>query len=119
FGVGLEMHVRRVEPDEEWLARVVLALDEILGAADEFVVASLHALPGEWAGVGHFLFSDPAPTWLLGRIVRIDRPRVDHSARSERLVEVREILLAGIVWQFGLFFGVEVIEIAEELVEAM
>ena len=42
-----------------------------------------------------------------------------HPARSERLAEVWEILLVGIVWQFRLFFGVEVIEIAEELVEAV
>ena len=33
LGVRVEMHVRRVEPDEERLAGVVLALDEILGGA--------------------------------------------------------------------------------------
>src|SRR5208282_5760571 len=69
LGVGEEMHVRGVEPDEERLARVVLALDEISRRGDEFVVAGLHALLCERAGVGDSLLSDPSPARLFGRIV--------------------------------------------------
>ena len=42
-----------------------------------------------------------------------------HPTRPEPLAEVRELLLVGIVGQFGFFFGVEMIEVAEELVEAV
>ena len=113
------MHVRGVEPDEEGLARVVLALDEILGRRNKFVVARFHALFRERTGVGHSLFSDFTPTRLFGRIVRIGRPGMHHPARSKSFAEVREILLARVVVHFRLFFGVEVIEVAEELVEAV
>jgi hypothetical protein len=41
---------------------------------------------------------------------------MEHAARTKRLLELR---ILGIVRQFRLFLGVEVIEIAEELVEAM
>ena len=40
-----------------------------------------------------------------------------HPARSKHIAEVREILLVRVVLHFRLFFGVEVIEVAEELVE--
>ena len=119
LGMGVEMHVRGVEPDEEGLARVVLALDEILGRRNKFVVARFHALFRERTGVGHSLFSDFTPTRLFGRIVRIGRPGMHHPARSKSIAEVREILLARVVVHFRLFFGVEVIEVAEELVEAV
>ena len=113
------MHVRGVEPDEEGLARVVLALHEVLGRRNKFVVARFHALFRERAGVGHSLFSDFAPTRLFGRIVLVGRPGMHHPARSKSIAEVREILLVRVVLHFRLFFGVEVIEVAEELVEAV
>ena len=65
-----QVHVGGVEPDEERLAVVVLALDEVLGGGDEFVVARLHALRGQRTGVLDLLLADPAPA----RLHRSDRP---------------------------------------------
>jgi hypothetical protein len=44
---------------------------------------------------------------------------VNDSPRTEPLLELREVLLGRIVRHLRLFFGVEVVEIAEELVEAV
>ena len=85
LGVRVEVHVRGVEPDEERLARVVLALDEILGRGDEFVVAGFHALLGQRAGVLDLLLADLAPARLFGRIVLVGRPGMDDAARTELL----------------------------------
>ena len=74
LGMGVEMHVGHVQPDKERLAGVVLALHEILGRRNKFVVAGFHALLGERAGIGHSLFSDLAPTRLIGRVVLVGRP---------------------------------------------
>ena len=119
LGVREQVHVRGVEPDEERLAVLVLALDEVLGGGDELVVAGLHALLGERAGVLDLLLADPAPARLLGRIVLVGRPGMDHAARPEVLLEIREVLFGRIVVHLRLFLGVEVVEVAEELVEAV
>lgn len=67
--VRVKMHVREVQPHEKRLAGVFLALDEILRGGGKFVVAGLHALGGQRAGVGDFLFADlasPQITRMLG-----------------------------------------------------
>jgi hypothetical protein len=46
-------------------------------------------------------------------------PAVDDTARSEALPEPRELLLGRVVGELGLLLGVEVVEVAEELVEAV
>jgi hypothetical protein len=51
FGVGAEMHVGGVEPDEERGLRIVLAADEIHGGVAELLVDGLHPLLGQRAGV--------------------------------------------------------------------
>src|SRR5262249_8322118 len=76
-----------------------------------------HALLSQRTGVGDLLLADLAPAGLLGGIVVISSPGMDHSARPKGLAEVGEVLLVRIVRQFRLFFGVEVIEIAKELIE--
>ena len=55
----------------------------------------------------------------IGRVVLVGRPGVDHAARPEVLAEVREVLLRWIVVHLRLFLGVQVVEVAEELVEAV
>jgi phosphoserine phosphatase len=47
------------------------------------------------------------------------RPRVDDTARTEPLPEVREVLGRRIVGELGFLLRVEVVEVAEELVEAV
>ena len=65
LGVGSQVHVGGVDPAEERLAGLVLALDEVLGGGDELVVAGLHALPGQRAGVLDLLLADPPPARLV------------------------------------------------------
>src|SRR5262249_48376843 len=73
----------------------------------------------ERASVLDLLFSDLSPARLYRRIVLIGGVRTDHAARTEGATEVRKILLRGIVVHLRLFLGIEMIEIAEELVEAV
>ncbi|WP_394768590.1 hypothetical protein [Lacisediminihabitans sp.] len=44
-------------------------------------------------------------------------PRVNDSARAEVLAEVREVRFRGVVVELRLLLGVEVVEVAEELIE--
>ena len=44
---------------------------------------------------------------------------MQHAARTKLLEEIRKVLGWRIIAQLGLFFGVQVIEVAEEFVEAM
>ena len=116
LGVGPQMHVGRVDPAEERLAVLVLSLDQVLRRGDELVVARLHALAGERAGVLDLLLADPAPARLLGRVVLVGRPAVQHASRPEPLLEPRVLR---IVLVLRVLLGVEVIKVAEELVEAV
>ena len=104
LGVGAEMHVRGVEPHEERRFGFVLALDEIDCGVAEFVVAGFHPLLGQRAGV-----LDALGAVAVG-------PGVQHAAGPELLPELRILRIVG---QFGFLFGVEVIQVAEELVEAV
>ena len=51
LGVGAEVHVGEVHPDEERLAGLVLPLDEVHGPGGDVVVDRLHPLLGQRAGV--------------------------------------------------------------------
>jgi hypothetical protein len=44
---------------------------------------------------------------------------VDDPTRSEPLAELREFLLGRVVILLGLLFGIEMVEVAEELIEAV
>ena len=90
LGVGEQVHVGSVQPNKERLAVFVLALDEIRGGGDEFVVAGLHALFRQRPSVLDLLLADSSPTRLFGRIVRIGGPAMQHAARTKHLVEFRE-----------------------------
>ena len=70
----------------------------------DLFVDGFHALLGQRAGV-----RDRLPALAVGQAV-------EHAARSELLLEFR---ILGIVGQFRFFLGVEVIEVAEEFVEAV
>ena len=101
------VHVRRVEPHEERLAGVVGGLDELLGRREELVVARLHPLLGQRTGV-----LDLLAALAVG-------PAVQHAAGPVFLLEVGEVLRVRIVHFLGFFLGVQVIQVAEELVEAV
>ena len=70
-------------------------------------------------GVLDPLLADAARTRLLRRVVLVGRPGVDDAARPEALAEVREVVRRRVVRELGLLLGVEVVEVAEELVEAV
>ena len=105
--VGAEVHVRRVEPHEERGVAVLGGAHEAQRLGEDLLVDGLHPLAGERAGV-----LDALRSVTVG-------PRVDHAAGSEALAEVRELRVARVVVLLGFLLGVEVVEVAEELVEAM
>ena len=108
--VGAEVHAGAVPPAEEGLTGLVLALDEVLGGGERFLVDGLHALLGQRAGV-----LDGLATLAVGLAV-------EHAARAELLAKglaVGELHVAGIVLVLRFLLGVEVVEVAEELVEAV
>ncbi|MET3930376.1 hypothetical protein ABIE51_002263 [Lysobacter sp. OAE881] len=118
FGLGVrdEMHVRGVEPHEERLAGLVLALDEIAGGLDELVVAGFHALARQRSSVLDLLPADLAPARVGRGIVLVARPAMDDTARTELLAIARVLRIAV---HLRLFFGVEVVEVPEELIETV
>ena len=78
-----------------------------MAAAEELVVAGLHALLGQRAGV-----LDLLAALAVG-------PAVQHAARPVLFPELGKVLRVRVVHFLGLLLGVQVIQVAEELVEPM
>ena len=93
-----------------------LPLHEINGAIGDIVVDCHHSLFGQRAGVFYHLLADLAEAWIDRCVVDLRGFAVHHAAWSE-LRKERRVLR--IVRQFRLFLGVQVIEVAVELVEAV
>src|SRR3990170_4495531 len=102
--MGPDMHARRVEPDEEGLAVLDRLLDELLFGGVDFQINGWHPCLGERTGV-----LDLLPALAVG-------PRMEYTARAVFLLKLG---ILRVVIGFGLFLSVEVVEIAEELVEPM
>ncbi len=102
--VGAKVHAGAVPPDEPGLAGLLLPLDKVDGGGDGLVVHRFHALPGQWTGVLDLLLA-------VGQ-----RPGMNHAARTELLAEFGVLR---VVLVFRLLLGVQVVEVAEELVEAV
>ena len=96
----LSLHDAFRSPTEEGLARLVLAIDEIDRGGGEFLIHRLHPLLHEGSGVLDLAVGE----------------RVDDAARAESLLELGALRIVGIL---RLFLGIQVIEVAEELVEAV
>ena len=86
------------------------------GGIGELVVDGFHALDGERAGVLDLLLADFAELRIDGGVVGVGGPGVHDPARAELLPERGRLRVVGIL---RLFLGVEVIEVAEELVETV
>jgi hypothetical protein len=56
---------------------------------------------------------------VLGRVVLVGGEALEHATRTPVLAEVREVGGRRVVGPFGLLLGVEVVEVAVELVEAV
>lgn len=108
------MHPRRVEPDEERLLVDPRLVDEGQGLVADLLVDGLHPVRVERAGVLDPLLADLAPARLDGGIVRVGREGMDHVARAD---DVQQLLR--IVRMRRILHRVEMVQIAEELVEAV
>src|SRR4051794_3062680 len=91
-------------------------VDEVHGGAEKLLVHRLHALPGQRAGILAALLAPGAESRIFAGGVGERRRAAEHAARTKALAEL-DVLR--IVWMFRLVFGVEVVEIAEEYVEAV
>ena len=83
---------------------------------EELLVHRLHALARQRTGVLDGLLADPAEARILRRIVAIGRLALQHAARAELGAELGVLRIVGVL---RLLLGVEVVEVAEELVEAV
>ena len=92
------------------------AIDEIERGAEEFLVDRLHALLRQRPGVLALLLAPRPEARIVAGRLRVGRDAFHHAARAEARLELRVLRIVGVL---RLFFGVEVVEIAEELVEAV
>ena len=102
--MGAEMHARGVPPNEEGHACLLLPVDEVQRRLRGLLVHGLHALLGQRASVLDLLCP-----------VRI-RPGVQDTARAELLPEFGVLRVVQVL---RFFLGIQVVEVAEELVEAV
>ena len=99
-----DVHAGGVPPEEERLVRLLRVGHEADRLLGELVVDGLHPLLVERAGALDLL-----------RAVRVG-PGVDHAARAVFLAQLRVLEVVRVL---RLLLGVEVVERAEELVEAV
>lgn len=95
-----EMHARAVPPDEEGRACLVLARNEILGRSKGLLVNRFHPLFGERAGILDLAVGEG----------------MDHAARAKSTAEFRVLRIVAVL---RLLLRIEVIQVAEKLVEAV
>ena len=112
--MGDDVHAGRVEPDEERLAVLVGLVDEVEGKVADLVIHGFHALGIERAGILDLLLADLAPARHVRRVILVGRPAMNHVARTDDIQQVLRIVGMGRV-----FHRVEVIQIAEEFIEAV
>ena len=108
------MHARAVEVAEPRGFLFGLAFDEIDGRGQEFLVDGFHPLGVQRAGVLDDLLAHLAELLINSLVVHVGGRAPEHAARPEALAESRILRIVG-----GLrgLLGVEVIQVAEELVE--
>src|ERR1700730_12434655 len=82
----------------------------------QFFFRSFHALTCEWSGVLDGLFAHTAEAWIFCWVILIAGFAVQQAARTKLCIEFRSFRIVRI---FRLLFGIEVIEIAIKLIEAM
>ena len=110
------MHAARIEPDEKRLLVAICAIDEVRRSGKEFLVDRLHALLGERSGVFALLFAPGAETGIVAGRVGGDCDALHHAARTELRLERWIFRIVGVL-RFVL--SIQMIEIAEELIEAV
>jgi hypothetical protein len=122
---GIEVHAGGVEPDEEGLAVGLGLLHKGLRLGNDFPgIEVLHPLLSQRASVLALLFADLTEARVLGRVVDVGGDTVEHTTGAELLLVVFDIARVGlgevlVIALLGLFLSIQVIEVAEELVEAV
>ena len=109
-----DVHAGRIEPQEERLVVGLGLVDELQREVADFVVHGFHPLGIKRAGILDPLFADLAPAWVHGGVVHVGRIRMEHVARTDRVQQLLRVTRVR-----GIFHCVEVIEVTEELVEAV
>ncbi len=105
FGaMGAKVHGSGVVPDEEGLPFIVGLVDEVERMLGRLIVDCFHTVPGQRTSVFDLLSTHAI------------RPTVQHASGSEVLFERRVLRIIRIL---GFLLRVEVVEVAEKLVEAM
>ena len=104
LNMGPEVHARAVPPDVERFSCLVCLVNKAERRGNCLVIDGLHSLLGKRASVDNFLLAAP------------QRPRMDHPARAKPFLKLR---VFRVVLVFGLLLCIEVVKIAEELVESM
>ena len=99
-GVGAEVHAGGIHPGEERFVRLYRFLHELLGGGDKFLIGSLHTLARQ------------GPCILYASVC----VGANHAARAKHFTEGG---ILGVIHILGLLLGVEVVEVAEKLIEAM
>ena len=110
------MHPAWVEPDEERLLVAVGAVDEVGRGAEELFVDRFHALLGERPGILAFLLAPRTETRIVARRVGRVGDALHDAARTEPRPECRVLR---IIRMLRFVLGIQMIEVAEELVETM
>ena len=109
-----DVHPRRVQPEEERLVILARLVHELERQVEDLVVDGLHPLRTKFTGVLDLLLADLAPARLNRGVVHGGRPRMHHVARAHRRLQRLWIRRMAVI-----FHRVQVIEVAEEFVEAV
>ena len=92
----------------------MLAVDEVERRGRDLVVNGLHPLLGERSGVLDGLLADLAEPRIDGLVVLVRGLALEHPAGAESLLELGVFRVVRVL---RLVLGVQVIQVAEELVE--
>src|SRR5579863_9382138 len=108
--------IRGIHPDEERHSGMRLTLDKIDCGTGGLVVDRFHALYGQRSGVFDLLFANLAEARIGGRVVGLGGGALQYTSRAEPCGKSG---ILGIIRILRILFGIQVVEIAEEFVEAM
>ena len=96
----------------------MLTLDVVDAGPGGLVVDGLHPLGVQRAGVIDDLLSDGSELRIIGFLGHlVGGPALQHPAWQRELVQFGELILVRVVELLGLLLGIEVVKVAEELVE--
>src|SRR5262249_38774879 len=116
FEMCPHVHAGGVHVAKPGYALLGLAIHEVERGSDEFFVDSFHALFAAWSGVFNLLFAHLTELRIERVVVLVGCPALENAARAVLLAELWTLR---IVRRFRLFLGVQMVEVAEKLVEAV